>query len=787
MRALGFCLITVFPLLVWGDDSFDIIARVELQPGTVVWSINQPDVTRENVPYPISFKQWDTVTVLAGGCVQTGGSGYTWKRYVEPLGDDTDRLYHGLINIPGITGDFVRISTLVNRTKQVKGLREGMKPEDLILHLSYEDLHDNDDAAYKDNGYYDPDPGNPAQCVGEGNAWVKLIVTPHDGPVADLPSSPMDLYWTLLDYNFLPINPKWDWQLTHPGVPDMASQCNNFDDSGDYLNLGRPACTSQSPSVDEPSFSSNPIYYTTCHLGGGLFSSSVHGHVNWSLASFEGTLYFDDWQGLPFEDDDIDMQLVRNDEAASSVNNHQFAGIHALGLEFAAGETVGSFDTPWWNTFRLAIQAGAITRNWDAVYNLVDGSQAIATGLVGVDTEHDAHVELHPVHALAIQTQSNANEDVWQVFARNWGNEGACSQDVHYFMPPNNKVSFFFAQPADASIYTLDNSKTVLKATFGSPTFGTQNTTIQKGLIVTMQLPAPEQRGTIYGELHIAKTATPTVLPTVTQRLKIERHSFPASEPENHVEEGDSLMALGRYMSSPQQQALAQQQAFQHSLRQAPSPGQVARRDDTVAADVVTRDITPPEGAERINGGTRAFDQVRAAQREQQIQAFSAALGGTTRLETFLNRILADPELQHTPDSLSMVASVTAIQAKDNVVYQTPRWTFDVGLEQHSFARLPLNLSPADLLNTDLLPQAGGSISRQFDLRVGSPFTVSVNAQSNNGAGKGQISVGWQNWILDPSMTADIPVSNGQTTLFTVTVRIQRGKLERPPEPVVLR
>ena len=148
MRAIGLYCLFACPLGVFADDSFDILARVELEPGTVVWSINQPDVTRPDTPYPsISFKQYDEVTVLAGGCVQTGGSGNTWKRYVDPLGDDSDRLYHGKIDIPGLTGGPVRISTLVNRTKQVKGLREGMDPADLILHLGYEDLPDNNNEA----------------------------------------------------------------------------------------------------------------------------------------------------------------------------------------------------------------------------------------------------------------------------------------------------------------------------------------------------------------------------------------------------------------------------------------------------------------------------------------------------------------------------------------------------------------------------------------------------------------------------------------------------------------
>src|SRR5262249_16712033 len=42
--------------------------------------IDRPDVTHSNESFPaIQFLNGDHVTVTAGGCVQTGGSGKTWK------------------------------------------------------------------------------------------------------------------------------------------------------------------------------------------------------------------------------------------------------------------------------------------------------------------------------------------------------------------------------------------------------------------------------------------------------------------------------------------------------------------------------------------------------------------------------------------------------------------------------------------------------------------------------------------------------------------------------------
>src|SRR5262245_50328066 len=71
----------------------------------ITCTINQPVVNRPTADYKnVQFAPGDTVTVQAGGCVQTGGSGKTWKRYVDPQGVNSDRLYHGLIYIPGMRG-----------------------------------------------------------------------------------------------------------------------------------------------------------------------------------------------------------------------------------------------------------------------------------------------------------------------------------------------------------------------------------------------------------------------------------------------------------------------------------------------------------------------------------------------------------------------------------------------------------------------------------------------------------------------------------------------------------
>src|SRR5215471_7710529 len=83
-------------LSVWAGSSAIAAPRVTAsQQGAVkTWRVDEPDVQHRTTDYPeISFQAGETVTVSAGGCVQTGGHGSTWKLYVNPAGSNADRYY----------------------------------------------------------------------------------------------------------------------------------------------------------------------------------------------------------------------------------------------------------------------------------------------------------------------------------------------------------------------------------------------------------------------------------------------------------------------------------------------------------------------------------------------------------------------------------------------------------------------------------------------------------------------------------------------------------------------
>lgn len=162
--------------LVEGEER---VSKLMDDQGREHWLIEEPDVTQATRTYSnIMFQAGDIVTFSAGGCVQTGGAGKTWKNYVYPTGSNSGELYHGLVQIPRLD------STGLKRLEQVVGHKitatrgagcEGMGKADCFdgwqLTLGYED----DD--YEDNGYWSHDDGTENQCKGVGPAWVGITIT----------------------------------------------------------------------------------------------------------------------------------------------------------------------------------------------------------------------------------------------------------------------------------------------------------------------------------------------------------------------------------------------------------------------------------------------------------------------------------------------------------------------------------------------------------------------------------------------------------------------------------
>lgn len=145
-----------------------------------IYTINSPHVKDPKTNFTkIRFQPGDRVMVEGSGCVQTGGIGKTWKRYVDPFAPDAPNLYHGLIGLPYLTKTYsesptvsglVRIQKLIRRTYVIPEIKDD-SPEPYYLRLGYEDKN------YGDNSYDRHDEGTGGQCSGEGAANVVITIT----------------------------------------------------------------------------------------------------------------------------------------------------------------------------------------------------------------------------------------------------------------------------------------------------------------------------------------------------------------------------------------------------------------------------------------------------------------------------------------------------------------------------------------------------------------------------------------------------------------------------------
>jgi len=517
----------------------------------VVWRIDQPDVTKARTTYPsVTFKKYDEVIVRGGGCLDTGGIipriNRTWKRYVNPTGRDTDRLYHGRISVPGATAGLVRISSIEGQHLVVNKFPVHDDGSAAVLQLGYEDEPDR----YGDNKYDSKhDDGTQKQCalandpdVKDGKAWLEITIKHHDNPFAvsprnPIPRAPLDLWWEAVDENYLPLNPDW-WTHQHtdanasppePRHPNSNEKkgCDRFREKGGMLVNGMSRqCTTWDPDVDKANIKS-----LFCYLA-SLPSSAIKGHANWAAVTYKGQIYFDvannglNNGGLleghgPIEDGDYDWLLVTEEDrglSTGSVEDSKRAvdkdrlpkGVNALGMEFSSRETIDQFgETGWWHDFRKKVDG-----NTDDARKLVWGKDAIVIGLIGFDNEHGAYatgarVELHPVWGLAIRDDNNKDEVIWAIFARNWGNEGSCSNGwdktgsnwQHYLPLRENKMTFFLPGAlTDSSVVTPMFPPANPD---GSPRYELKR--MPDGILLTIDLGEPEAKKLFWGELHIRK------------------------------------------------------------------------------------------------------------------------------------------------------------------------------------------------------------------------------------------------------------------------------------------
>jgi hypothetical protein len=220
-----------------------------------------------------------------------------------------------------------------------------------------------------------------------------------------------------LDINGRLFNPRWSWQSVSPAAWAAVQRQTPFGFDGCRVE----ACTQQETTPDPPRPHDDPL---SC-------DDDTKGHLNWKTVTYEAPIFWEDYSGNVFGDDDYNMLMhtpVTNGFASGTTATND--PLDSVKLEFKKSETVDRFAaSPLWFTFRAAVDA-ELTNPL-----MVNGRDAIAIGLLGLDREHESASELHPVYGLAIHLPPNdLAHDTWLVFARNFGNEGWCSSNMHYLV-----------------------------------------------------------------------------------------------------------------------------------------------------------------------------------------------------------------------------------------------------------------------------------------------------------------------------------------------------------------
>ncbi len=303
--------------------------------------------------------------------------------------------------------------------------------------------------------YASPAPVLQSRCdVGNGFYGVITSTT----PAWSAGSRPFDLVWITdsdgtvqesgIDANGRPLNPRW-----FPQIKDATDPKNNPNFRNSCRN-GWESCSSQNPQGDGYTGPLGSV--GVCNENDTVWP----GHLNFQIVTYTGQLIYEDYSSTSGcmvnfnveacgQDHDLNFGLTRQDYSGlttvfttySKQDGWGDSSGPALHLEFNGDET-SWFGSSWWQTFRNWAQSDNPRRG----YGTVEGVPAVVTGLLGIDAVHEGYTELHPVFSMALhdstddpdiwtenQARQQQVEQHWHFFIRNWGNEGTCSHETHYW------------------------------------------------------------------------------------------------------------------------------------------------------------------------------------------------------------------------------------------------------------------------------------------------------------------------------------------------------------------
>ncbi|HEY2409412.1 MAG TPA: hypothetical protein VGI10_25575, partial [Polyangiaceae bacterium] len=536
---------------------------------SVDYAIEQPVVNISAQDFPeVKFQPGDQIFVDAGGCVQTGGVGSTWKRYVDPSGSHSDEFYFGLITIPGATFQS-RISGVQDTTVSIPQFASDtpasqgcIYPASAHLRLGYPDDE------YDDNGYYNHDNGSEDQCDGVGSAFVHLHVT-HGTP-GPWPAGPdFDIVPACIDDNYIFLNSRWGWQVPGKVTPYNVDAIQSL--------VSQPTSEDHPPEGILDVLELRPFKPFACGWGigdTGIEPVGADGHRNWMEVTYTGPVGWDEHSTVlgstALGDDDYNITMITPDPNAGGTVGDDGNVIVSGGLsgrpeniklEFDSDETIDEFGQDdanlnetgwWWKKFQAAVDTSK-----EAAAAFINNHQAIVVGLMGVDEAHKGGTggeEVHPVHAFAVRSSPifigdndgdpTLLQDHWSFFVRNWGDEGYCSSEDHYLdltnivlaFPPSDPTVIDPTQPgiyqrANVRSNRQDSSVSVFPVADGT----------RPDVLFTFTMSQPPDHAWIAGEIDVAwKRTTPLQpAPPMSAALVVTPPT-----PEEEADEDDSELVV---------------------------------------------------------------------------------------------------------------------------------------------------------------------------------------------------------------------------------------------------
>jgi hypothetical protein len=596
--------------------------------------IDQPFVEGPSYEYTsVLFQPGDRITIDAGGCVQTGGSGETWKRYVNPTGSGSGwpgGLYWGWVTIPGaVFADnpnqpvtHVPIGSFTGGLQHdfivpdIGQSTDFAQPLDLIVGYT--------DDEYDDNGYYSHDDGNDNQCALDhdgGPAHLNLAVQ-HGvaGPMPAVNPKPFDIVPQGYDSNRMFKNPVWGWQFNHGGI---TTDGNYFPRCGQV-----DPCTSQVTDEDR-------IGWDLFEIFGLCGGDPPTGHRNWFDVTYNGAIDFEEHAGGIGGDDDYNMRLKAADYQGTGPAGISLGNPDDVKLEFDSDETIDHFDhQQWWAGFHAAVDDD----DNGALDAMVNGHDAVVIGLMGIDQVHaPGGTEIHPVHVLAVRESApgsvNPASDSWALFARNWGNEGECGSQQHYL--DANSITVDLPRPgnapAGAAASLVGNNDFIAHGTNNGPAVHNSSGGVQ----VTFTLPNGSNKPWVAGEVHLnwtghgaapgtaataatAPTAHTAAAPAGPARVTATGAVRPADDEEGQDPE-EVIAGMFEALTPAQQQAA-------NSMFAQLRPPATQDSETTAAAHLTSAAPAFPASVPTVS---QAYDPIAVARLHAQFQSLCAASGGS--------------------------------------------------------------------------------------------------------------------------------------------------------------